>query len=77
MLVLNMSLTIGFGSKTKVTNGAFKGFLSSMSPHVSGQGGLVIGAVGTGTNIADIRRSVHVLLIVSLQSPQVREHSIA
>ena len=76
MLVFDMSFAIGFGGESKITNGALEGFFSSMGTHMSRKGGLVIGAVRTGTDITDVRRTIHMFFVVTLQCSQIGEHGI-
>ena len=56
MLVLQVSLAVGFSSETIGTQFAFKGFFSSMSSHVSGQCAFIIGTISTCPHIADVWR---------------------
>ena len=66
MLVFDMPLTIGFGSEAEIANGTFKWFFTGMRSHMPSQCALVIAAVSAITDVANVGRPVHVLLIVSL-----------
>ena len=71
VLVLQVALTVGLGGEPIVAQLALVGFLSSMDPHVAGQGALVTTGISTGANIALIWGFFEVFLIVSLESSEI------
>ena len=76
VLVLDVSFAIGFGGEAEVAQGAFERFLPSVGPHVPGQGAFVVGVVGAIAHVADVRRSIHVFLVVAFQGSQVGEDGV-
>ena len=75
MLIPHMSLTVGLGGEAKVADFALEGLLSGVCPHVLEQGGLVPGGVVTCAHITLEWCHHQMLLVVTLEGPEVGKHS--
>ena len=71
MFVLQMSLAVCLSGEAEAAYLALERFLPRVSPHVPGEGALVIAGVGAGAHVTSVRGLAQVLLIVALQSSQV------
>jgi hypothetical protein len=71
MLILQVTLTVGFGGEPIVAKLALERLFTGVSSHVTSQRALVIARVGTRSDVAAVRSFAKMLFVVTLERSQI------